>query len=127
MGAHLSPSRRESDILGLITQGLTNKEIASRLRIALSTVNQHIHHLLLKLGAANRTQLAIIALRGGLPMEADSSPGHSQGGVKAPGSGGGQAPVNPGPIRNGGSGQGLSASRGEPARGKQAEPPRRAA
>lgn len=116
-GAHSSLSGRENDVLGLIAQGLTNKEIASRLGIAPSTVHQHTHHLLLKLRAANRTQLAIIALRRGVAREADSGPASAAG----------QAPASLGPIRNGGFGRGLFASRGESAPSRQAEPPRRAA
>lgn len=53
---------REGEVLRLIARGLSNKEIASQLRISVSTVNQHTHSLLLKLGATNRTQLAVAAL-----------------------------------------------------------------
>lgn len=59
-------SRRERQILVLITGGLTNKEISDCLGIATSTVNQHVHSLLLKLGASNRTQLAVDAVRRGI-------------------------------------------------------------
>ena len=46
---------RELQIAGLIRQGLSNKEIASRLSIEVSTVKNHVHHLLKKLGSTART------------------------------------------------------------------------
>ena len=126
-GGPRGPSGRENDVLGLIARGLTNKENASRLSIAPSTAHQPTHHLLLKLGASNRPQLAVIALKCGLAGEADSRHAHSQGGVKGPASGAGQATAGPGPIRNGGSRQGPLGSRGEWAPRRRAEPPHRAA
>lgn len=47
---------RQSQILALISEGLTNKEIASRLGIELSTVKNHIHALLINLGVRRRSQ-----------------------------------------------------------------------
>lgn len=58
----LSP--REEAILRLITQGLTNKEIAVSLNIAVPTVNQFVNRLFLKTGMHNRTQLAVFAVQG---------------------------------------------------------------
>ncbi|MBN2388886.1 MAG: tetratricopeptide repeat protein [Anaerolineales bacterium] len=49
-------SRRELDVLGLIAEGLSNGEIASRLYISLSTVKGHTTNIFGKLGARNRTQ-----------------------------------------------------------------------
>ncbi len=60
----LSP--RELEVLTLITDGLSNKEIAQSLGISLSTVKTHIEELLGKLSASDRTQAAIKALRQGL-------------------------------------------------------------
>ncbi|HEX7241600.1 MAG TPA: response regulator transcription factor, partial [Longimicrobiaceae bacterium] len=45
---------REREILGLIDQGLSNKEISRRLRIELSTVKNHVHNLLEKLQVSRR-------------------------------------------------------------------------
>ena len=51
----------ESDILDLITDGLTNKQIGERLYIAEKTVKNHVTSLLAKLGVQRRTQAAVIA------------------------------------------------------------------
>jgi len=47
-------SERELQVLRLMAEGLTNKEIAARLIIALGTVKAHIHNISGKLGAQNR-------------------------------------------------------------------------
>ncbi|MDX2005218.1 MAG: response regulator transcription factor [Meiothermus sp.] len=60
----LSP--RELEVLHLIAEGLSNKEIAGRLGISLSTVKTHVEELLQKLSASDRTQAAIKAVRQGL-------------------------------------------------------------
>ncbi len=57
---------RERDVLGLVAEGLTNKEIGAQLSIAEDTVKKHVQNLIWKLRAADRTQAAIIALRVGL-------------------------------------------------------------
>jgi ATP/maltotriose-dependent transcriptional regulator MalT len=49
---------RERDVLELVRQGLTNREIARTLWIAESTVKVHIHNVLAKLGARSRTEAA---------------------------------------------------------------------
>lgn len=51
----------ESDILDLITDGLTNKQIGERLYLAEKTVKNHVTSLLAKLGVQRRTQAAVIA------------------------------------------------------------------
>ena len=53
-----SLSTREREVAALVADGLTNKEIASRLYIALGTVKDHVHNMLEKTGLANRTVLA---------------------------------------------------------------------
>jgi two-component system, NarL family, response regulator LiaR len=63
----LSPlSRRETEILRLIADGVGNAEIAQRLSLGLGTVKGHIRDILEKLVAADRTQAAVLALRRGL-------------------------------------------------------------
>jgi DNA-binding NarL/FixJ family response regulator len=51
-------TRREDQVLRLIRDGLSNKEIAGRLNIAEATVKTHVHRLLEKLEASTRTQAA---------------------------------------------------------------------
>ena len=51
-------TRREREIVDLIDQGLSNKEIAARLFIEVATVKNHIHNLLEKLRVRNRTEAA---------------------------------------------------------------------
>jgi DNA-binding CsgD family transcriptional regulator len=51
---HLTP--RETEVLALISDGLSNKEIARRLEISLHTVKFHIESLLRKLGARTRAE-----------------------------------------------------------------------
>ena len=57
---------RESEIVGLLEQGLTNKEIASRLAVEAGTVKNHVHHILEKLSIHRRSE-AIPTLRGREP------------------------------------------------------------
>jgi DNA-binding NarL/FixJ family response regulator len=54
----LGLSRREQQLVGLIQQGLTNKEMANRLNLSEQTVKNHVHRMLRKVGAADR--LAIV-------------------------------------------------------------------
>ena len=48
-------------MLGLIAEGLSNKEIAARLYLSPRTVEKHVESLLRKTGARSRTQLLTIA------------------------------------------------------------------
>jgi DNA-binding NarL/FixJ family response regulator len=57
---------RERDVLQMLSQGLANKEIASRLGISEHTAKFHVASILGKLGAATRTEAVSIALRRGL-------------------------------------------------------------
>ncbi len=57
---------REQDVLRLLAEGLTNKEIGSLLTIGEDTVKKHVQNLIWKLRAADRTQAAILAYRMGL-------------------------------------------------------------
>lgn len=60
---------REIDVLKLLTQGYSNKEIARALAISVTTVRTHISSLLSKLGFTNRTQLALYAAEHGFDRE----------------------------------------------------------
>lgn len=51
-------SLREEEVLRLIQDGLSNKEIANRLQITSNTVKNHVHHLLEKLNVRNRHEAA---------------------------------------------------------------------
>jgi DNA-binding NarL/FixJ family response regulator len=59
-------SEREHEVLVLLAQGHSNREIAGRLVIAEGTVKNHVSNILAKLQAENRTQAADIARRYGL-------------------------------------------------------------
>jgi two-component system, NarL family, response regulator LiaR len=63
-GEHLT--RREREVLELIAAGRSNKRIALELGIAEKTVKTHVGHLLAKLGVADRTQAALLAVQRGL-------------------------------------------------------------
>jgi serine/threonine-protein kinase PknK len=54
----LGISTREIDVVRLVAQGLSNKEIAGRLHLSVRTVESHVRHVLTKTGMVNRTQLA---------------------------------------------------------------------
>jgi len=47
-------SRRERELLDLLRDRLTNKEIAARLNLSQQTVKNHVHHILRKVGAPDR-------------------------------------------------------------------------
>ncbi|WP_253915668.1 LuxR C-terminal-related transcriptional regulator [Streptomyces sp. NRRL S-31] len=54
-------TRRESQVAELVSEGLTNKDIAARLTIAQRTAENHVERILGKLGFTSRTQLAVWA------------------------------------------------------------------
>ena len=61
---HLTP--RELEVLGMLAEGLGNREIAGRLGVSDHTVKFHISSILDKLGAATRTEAVTLGLRLGL-------------------------------------------------------------
>jgi len=65
-------TERELDVLRLVAQGKSNKEIAEQLVIADMTVRAHVSNILSKLHLASRTQAALFALRKGLASLEDN-------------------------------------------------------
>lgn len=56
-------SKRETEILLLIKEGLSNPEIASKLVLSIKTIENHTRNLFIKLGAKNRTEAVVIAVK----------------------------------------------------------------
>jgi DNA-binding NarL/FixJ family response regulator len=53
-------SRREVEVIHLVAEGLTDKEIATRLSISAKTVSEHVERARNKLGAANRASAVYV-------------------------------------------------------------------
>ncbi|MCL2654028.1 MAG: LuxR C-terminal-related transcriptional regulator [Propionibacteriaceae bacterium] len=65
-------SSREIEVLALVSEGCTNREIGRRLFISPATVKTHMEHILTKLGATTRAQAVLLAHQDGLlPVSAD--------------------------------------------------------
>jgi NarL family two-component system response regulator LiaR len=56
-------TERERQVLALLVRGMSNVEIAKELMISLSTARSHVSSILSKLGAANRAEAAVIAVK----------------------------------------------------------------
>ncbi|MGI9146609.1 MAG: LuxR C-terminal-related transcriptional regulator [Chloroflexota bacterium] len=59
-------TRREQQVLELLVDGLTNREIALRLTVEPDTIKDHVQSIIKKLGATDRTHAAVIAIRSGI-------------------------------------------------------------
>jgi len=59
-------TRKELEVLSLISDGLSNKEISKKLVVSISTTKAHVHNILQKLYLEDRTKAAIKALKEGL-------------------------------------------------------------
>ena len=55
-------TQRELEVLGFISQGLTNQEIASHLVVEVGTVKNHVHNIIKKLNVSNREEAATYLL-----------------------------------------------------------------
>ncbi len=64
----LGLTNREQQLVGLISHGLTNKEIAAKLGLAGQTVRNHVHRMLRKLGASHRLALVDICRMEGVTV-----------------------------------------------------------
>jgi DNA-binding NarL/FixJ family response regulator len=62
---------RETEVLRLLAQGMSNKEIGASLVIGIKTVKTHVSSILSKLGVPSRTQAALYAMRIGLVSEGE--------------------------------------------------------
>ena len=64
-------THRQLGVLALIGQGLSNRDIATRLNISEGTVKVHVGAILKTLGVSNRTRAALLATELGLPLDAN--------------------------------------------------------
>jgi signal transduction histidine kinase/DNA-binding CsgD family transcriptional regulator len=65
--AHLTNelTKREHEIIQLVSEGLTNREVAQRLQVSMETVKTHMHRVMQKLGVKDRVQAVAVAYRNG--------------------------------------------------------------
>lgn len=61
-------TERELDVLRLLSEGMTDKEIADNLFLSVTTVRYHINNLISKTGFGSRTELAVNAVRSGIAI-----------------------------------------------------------
>lgn len=61
-----SLTTREREVLGLVAEGRTNKEIARHLAVSPATIKAHVERIIAKLGVVDRTQAAVLVTRAGL-------------------------------------------------------------
>lgn len=64
--AALGLTEREAEVVALIAEGLSNKEIGARLFITEKTASHHVSSVLGKLGVARRAEAAALAVRQGI-------------------------------------------------------------
>jgi DNA-binding NarL/FixJ family response regulator len=74
LSAGTALTRREREVVTLVAQGGSNRQIASRLGVTERTARTHVSNILAKLALASRTQLAMWAVREGLVDTAGTVP-----------------------------------------------------
>jgi len=74
---------REQEVLALLAEGRSNREIARALGVSEKTVKTHVSNILAKLGLADRTQAALYAVRAGLTRRPGDD-GNADHGTRAP-------------------------------------------
>jgi DNA-binding NarL/FixJ family response regulator len=62
----LALTNRERELVAMVATGLSNEDIARRLRLSVLTVKTHVNRAMSKLGARDRAQLVVIAYQSGL-------------------------------------------------------------
>src|SRR5437764_2980018 len=62
-------TRREREVLALVVEGCTNKEIATKFTVSEETIKHHLTRMFDKVGASNRLELAVKATHGGLDVQ----------------------------------------------------------
>ena len=62
-------TRREVEVLRLVARGRSNKEIAEELVVSRKTAGSHVEHIYRKIGAANRAQASLFAMKHGLMLD----------------------------------------------------------
>jgi DNA-binding NarL/FixJ family response regulator len=63
-GRDIGLTERESEVLSLLSTGMTNRELGDRLYVSENTIKTQLHHLYAKLNVRNRTQAASLAGQG---------------------------------------------------------------
>ena len=66
-------SKRELDVLSLLSKGLTNKEIAERLYISQNTVRTHVVNIFRTIGVKTRTEASAYAFKKGIGSTGEDS------------------------------------------------------
>jgi DNA-binding NarL/FixJ family response regulator len=66
-------THRETEVIGLVTEGCSNKDVALRLGITEDTVKRHLTNIFDKVGMSTRLELALFALRNNLVSKAAKS------------------------------------------------------
>ncbi|MEO5678055.1 MAG: response regulator transcription factor, partial [Acidimicrobiales bacterium] len=66
---------RERQVLALLAQGRSNRDLATELYVSEKTVKTHVSSILAKLRLTDRTQAALFAVRHGLAADTDPEPG----------------------------------------------------